>query len=157
MAIYTRVFTNFLGVLVYCIWTLIRCFNSNLNCGYIKFTSNLLRGETCRCLEVCTLRYHAFYTCAPSTLPHSAPTAILTKISGGAHSERIVLDQPQYCWCRTNRSGCSVLNRLHTINGTQLLCKELFFVFYPYDPDEVALQFVASVTLKTLNKSLEPL
>jgi hypothetical protein len=46
-----------------------------------------------------------------------------------------------------------VLNRLHTIHGNQLLYKELFSVFYPYHPDEVALQFVASVTLKTLKKA----
>jgi hypothetical protein len=35
MAIYTRGFINFLGVLVYCIWTF-RCLNSNLNYGYIN-------------------------------------------------------------------------------------------------------------------------
>jgi hypothetical protein len=44
MAIYTCGFINFLRVLVYFIWTF-RCLNSNLNCGYIKYTSNFLEGN----------------------------------------------------------------------------------------------------------------
>jgi hypothetical protein len=46
-------------------------------------TSNTLQtfwGETCRCLTMWNLRNHACHTCAPSTLAHSAPTAVLTLV-----------------------------------------------------------------------------
>jgi hypothetical protein len=63
---HTRGFINFLGGLAYIafFWTF-GCLNSNLNYGYIKYTSNSSEENTWRCVNPETM--HVSYLGAPST------------------------------------------------------------------------------------------